>query len=93
MTSAIHEHLDAIINRDLPAKNVEQRYADCVLELKKKYLRNLAAKISEILALEAEAGGTGADLARLEKDEELIEISTQLKEVFAHRKQKRTEIR
>jgi DNA primase len=90
---AIHEHLDAIVNRELPTRNLEQRFHDCILELKKKYLRSQAARISEILALEAEAGGAGADIAGPARDKELLEICIQLKEVFTQRKQKQTEIR
>jgi len=94
LDAAIHEHLDTIISRSLPSTNLEQRYADCVLELRKQYLRNREAKKAELLALEVESGGTGADLARLEKEgEEGIETSAQLREVFARKKQKRSEIR
>jgi len=94
LDAAIHEHLDTIISKSLPSTNLEQRYADCVLELRKQYLRNREAKKAELLALEVESGGTGADLARLEKEgEEGIETSTQLREVFARKKQKRSEIR
>jgi DNA primase len=46
---ALHEHLNAIINRELPAvrNNVEGRFTDCVMELRKTYLRNLAAHGAE----------------------------------------------
>jgi len=94
LDAAIHEHLDIIISRSLPSTNLEQRYADCVLELRKQYLRNREAKKAELLALEVESGGTGADLAKLEEEgEEGIETSTQLREAFARKKQKRSEIR
>lgn len=86
---AIHEHLEAIINKSLPATIVEQRYTDCVLELRKRYLRNLAARRAEILALAAESGGSGADLAKIEEEGIELGISTQLKEIFAHKNQKR----
>jgi DNA primase len=64
------EHLDVIINRALPEKNnIERRFTDCVNELKKKYYRNMAAR-------KAESGDVSeADL----------EISTQLKSIFAQR--------
>lgn len=76
---AIHEHLDAIISRSLPVtkNNIEQRYTDCARELKIKYLKSLAAK-------KAESGDIG---------EEDLAISTQLKELFAHKNQKRSEVR
>jgi len=46
---AIREHLDAIINKILPGarNNVQQRCIDCACELKKTYLKNLAARIGE----------------------------------------------
>jgi DNA primase len=46
---AIREHLEAIINKNLPgaANNVEKRFIDCVCELKKTYLKNLAARVAE----------------------------------------------
>jgi DNA primase len=46
---AIREHLDRIIGREMPEarNNIENRCADCVSELKKTYLKNLAARIAE----------------------------------------------
>ncbi|MFC1988189.1 hypothetical protein ACFLVH_06630, partial [Chloroflexota bacterium] len=61
----------------------EQKYTDCVLNLRKKHLQTLEAKKAEVLALEAEAGGTGADLAKLE--EEGMEPSIQLREIFTQK--------
>jgi DNA primase len=74
---AIHEHLDAIISKSLPAtkNDIEQRYVDCVMELRKTYLKGLAAK-------KAEAGDAGADITGLEED---VAISTQLREIFARK--------
>jgi len=79
---AIHEHLDAIINRSLPAtkNDIEQKYADCVIELRRKYLRSLAAK-------KAASGEVDADPARLEEN---MEISNGLRELDAIKSQKRT---
>ncbi|HJX12469.1 MAG TPA: DNA primase [Dehalococcoidales bacterium] len=77
---SLREHLDAIINKSLPAgrNDIEPRYADCVMELRKKYLKGLAARKGE--------SGETADLAQLEED---VKISTQLREIEA-RKSKRT---
>ena len=77
----IYDHLDVIIKRSFPGNrnNIEQRYNDCVLELKKRYLKNLAAR-------RAESGETTADTSRLEED---IEISSQLRELDAIRSRKR----
>ncbi|MAF85053.1 MAG: DNA primase [Dehalococcoidales bacterium] len=83
LDAALHEEVDALINRILPANQIERKYANCVLRLKEKFLRNLAIKREEILALEAEAGGTDAELAKLE--EQGIEVSVQLGEVFAQK--------
>jgi len=82
---AIHEHLDAIIGRSLPAtkNNYEQRYTDCVMELQKKYLRGLAAR-------KAEAGMPTDDPTWLE---EAVAISAQLKELDERRKRSRTQTR
>jgi DNA primase len=46
---AIQEQLEIIINKKLPGagNNIEQRCLDCACELKKTYLKNLAARIAE----------------------------------------------
>ncbi|MFC1942223.1 DNA primase [Chloroflexota bacterium] len=78
---AIHEHLDAIINKSLPStkNNIEQKYVDCAIELRKKYLKGLAAK-------KAEAGNTDSNVPDME-------ISNQLRELEARTSHKRTGIR
>jgi len=91
LDTAIHEYLDTLINRDLPPTEVKQRYANCILRLREKFLRSLEAKRAEALALEAESGGTSAELAKLE--EEGIEPSVQLREIFAQKGQRRPEPR
>jgi DNA primase len=77
---AVHEHLDAIINKDIPAlkNNIEAKFIDCVLELRKRYLKNLAAR-------KGESGSAEDEQSRLEED---VEISRQLKELDARRSQK-----
>ena len=82
---AMWEHLDSLITRRLPDNQIERKYADCTLNLRKKYLQGLEAKRAEIFALEVELGGTGADLVKLK--EEGIETSTQLLEVFTQKRQ------
>ncbi len=78
---ALHEHLDAIINKELPAarNNIEGRFTDCVMELRKMYLRDLAAR-------RADSGETDDDITRLEED---VEISHQLRELEASKQKKR----
>lgn len=91
LDSAIGEHLDSLINKKIPANLIEEKYADCVLNLKKKYLQNLEAKKAEILALAAETGGTTAELAKLK--EQGIETSQQLAEVFTQKARRSQEVK
>ncbi len=83
LDTAIWEHLDTLIAKSIPANQIEPRYTDCVLNLRKKFLQNLEAKKAEVLALEAEVGGTVAELAKLK--EQGIETSTRLREIFAQK--------
>jgi DNA primase len=77
---AIHEHLDAINKKIIPApkNNMGPKFLDCALELRRRYLKNLAAR-------KAESGGAEDEPSRLEED---MEISRQLKELDARRSQK-----
>jgi DNA primase len=81
---AIHEHLNSLLNRQLLSNNLEQKYAQCALDLREKFLRNLKNKQEAVLALEAQAGGTAAELAKLE--ELGIEVNSQLAEVVKSRR-------
>lgn len=87
LDSALHERFDFLIVKSLPATQIEQKYNDCVLRLREKYLRNLEAKKEAVLAIEAATGGTTAELAKLQ--EQGIEASSKLREVFAQRDQGR----
>jgi len=75
---SIHEHLDVIINRELPEtrNNIERKLSDSIMRLKEKYLKNMAARKAE--------SGKG-DAARLEED---VQISAQLKELDARKGKK-----
>ena len=88
---AIWEHAERLITRSLPPNQIEEKYANCTLRLREEFLRNLEAKREAALALEAEAGGTAAELARLE--EQGIESSVQLREVFAQKERGKREQR
>jgi len=88
---AIWQHLDSLITRSLPANQIEQKYANCVLRLWEKLLRSLEVKKAEVLASEAELGGTAAELAKLE--EQGIEVSVRLGEVFSQKGRGRQEPR
>ncbi len=83
LDSTIWEHLDDLMKRSLPADQIEAKFTSCVLRLKERFLRNLELKKGVLLAGEAESGGTPAELAKLE--EQGIEISAQLKEVFSQK--------
>ena len=87
LDSAIWEHLDSLMKKSLPASQIEQKYTNCVLRLREKFLRSLETKREVVLALEAEAGGTAAELAKLE--EQGIEVSIQLGEVFTQKRRTR----
>jgi DNA primase len=78
---AIHDHIDAILNKVMPGarNNIEGRFNDCVVELRKTYLRNLAAR-------RAESGETGVDTTRLEED---VAISNQLRELDSRKSKQR----
>jgi DNA primase len=87
----IHEHLDYLLTRKLLSDKIEQKYAECALRLQEKFLRSLTMKIKAVLALEAEAGGGVAELAKLK--EQGIVVNTQLAEVLAQRNRMRLEQR
>ena len=78
---ALHEHLDAIINKELPSvrNNIDMRFIDSILELKRTYFKDMAAR-------QAEAGDTDTDSSRLEEG---LEISHQLRELDARKGKKR----
>jgi len=66
---AIHEHLDAIAGRPLPgaAGNVESRILDCISELKRAYLKNMAAR-------QAESGEAETEPLQLEIPQKLLDL-------------------
>jgi DNA primase len=74
---AVHEHLDAIANKSIPSvrNNIEQKFLDCAMELRKRYLKNLAAR-------KAESGGEDSEV-RFEEDK-----VRQLKELYDRRSKK-----
>jgi DNA primase len=83
LDSTLWEHLDALISKNIPANQMEQRFKNYILRLREEYLRRLERKREVVFALEAEVEGAGADLAKLK--EEGIEPSIQLGEVFAQK--------
>jgi DNA primase len=84
---AIHEHLDSLATRKILSNNLEQKYAQCALDLREKFYRSLKSKQEAVLALEAQSGGTAAELAKLR--ELGIEVDRQLAEVVAQKSRRR----
>jgi DNA primase len=78
---SIQEHLESIAKRMIPApaNNIELKFIDCAQELRKRYLKALAAR-------RAESGDGEVEDTRLEED---MEISRQLKELEARHSKKR----
>ncbi|MFC1911619.1 DNA primase [Chloroflexota bacterium] len=86
---SLHEYLDPLLKQSFPPNQLEQKYAEYTRRLRERYLKNLEEKRGEKFALEATLKGAGADLAKLE--EEGIEPSIQLKEVFTQKDRRRLE--
>ncbi|HEX9897299.1 MAG TPA: DNA primase [Dehalococcoidales bacterium] len=81
----VRERVNELESRPLSVNRIKEKYTDCVLMLRKDYLQSKEVIRKEIFALEAETGGAGADLARLQQ--EGIEPSQKLKEVFSQKAQ------
>jgi DNA primase len=86
LDSALQEHLDDLMARAFPSIITEnesvrrETISDCIIRLQERRLRTLGSQNQELLAIEAETGGTAAQLAKLE--EQGLEITKQLQEVF-----------
>ncbi|MFC1940566.1 DNA primase [Chloroflexota bacterium] len=91
LDATLLEHLDTLTNRSILATQTELRYNNYALRLREEYLKGLERKREAVFTLEAESGGTGADLAKLE--EEGIEPSIQLREVFRSKGQSSSGLR
>jgi DNA primase len=85
----LHDYLDFLINTSFKANAIERRLAECVLRLREKHLRRVAARREQVLAQESQAGMTLEGLAELQQPTK--EISDQLGEVFAKRKSRAKE--
>jgi len=64
---ALHDHVDTLMAKGFPPGSIEERYADLANKLAMDFFRSEEALKAEILASEAESGGAGADLAKLEE--------------------------
>jgi DNA primase len=79
---AVHEHMDAILEKKLPPglrNDIEQRIMDCIGELKRTYLKSMAAR-------RAESAGMDSGPLRPEED---LEISQRLLNLDIDRARKR----
>jgi DNA primase len=86
LDSVLQEHFDNLIARNFRSIITEnetvrhETISDCIIRLQERRLRTLRSQNEELLTIEAEIGGTEAQLAKLE--EQGVEIAKQLKEVF-----------
>ena len=85
LDSALHDYTDSLLRKSLTATQIEPKFVQCDQRLQEKFLRSLQAKNTEALRLAAESEGPAAELAKLE--EQGTEISTQLGEVLAQKRQ------
>jgi DNA primase len=82
---AVQEQLDALLGKSLSPNKIEQKYVESTLRLQEEFWRSRIRKIAEVLAHEAESGGTVAELSKLMELD--MEANNQLGEVFARKKQ------
>ncbi len=83
LDSTIWEHLDHLMNKELPSDNIEQKLVDCISRLKLIYLKGLEMKREAIFSSEAAAKGSGAELVKLKKQG--IEGSNQMRDIYRQR--------
>jgi DNA primase len=89
LDNSIHEYLESLQAKEFPPSIDEsdslrqQTIDDCILRLQEKWLRNLEARKAELLTMEAESGGSAAELSKLQ--EQGIEESKHLKSIFTRR--------
>jgi len=76
----IWDYLDNLLKKEVPSDKIEQKMSVCTLRLHEKYLRGLEMKREVIFAAEAESKGSIAGLNKLE--EQGIDVSNELREVF-----------
>jgi DNA primase len=92
LDSTLQEYLDNLMSRAFPSiltQNESVRretIEECVTRLQERRLRTLGSQNQELLAIEAEIGGTAEQLAKLE--EQGLEITKQLQEVFVKQNQR-----
>jgi len=97
LDSALVEYANNLMSRAFPAIITEnesvrrQTIEDCAIRLQERRLRSLEAQRQELLSIEAETGGTAAQLAKLE--EQGLEIAKQLQEIFVKQNQRHRRVK
>jgi DNA primase len=85
LDQSLHDYIDSLLTRTLPPASMEQRQVEleqCLLRLRERWLKGLAAN-DELLLAEARAAGDAGGLAtQLERAEEAVALGAQLKQVF-----------
>jgi DNA primase len=83
LDDTIWDYLDKLIKKEVPPDKIEEKMSACTLRLHEKFLRSLEMKREVIFAAEAASKGSIAGLNKLE--EQGIEVSTELREVFSQK--------
>jgi DNA primase len=79
LDNTIWDYFDHLMGRNILQDQIEDKLSSCILRLREEYLRGLEEKRGAILASEAAAKGSDAELAKLK--EQGIEVSIELREV------------
>lgn len=79
LDETVREHVEGIARINIPEGRIEEKYNDCVLRLRKRYLQNIEMKKAEVLRSESETGGSAAELAK--QEEQGVDNTNKLLEV------------
>jgi len=93
LDSTLQEYLESLLDKDFPPILKESETArcedlnQCITRLQERRLRNLEIKKQELLSIEADIGGTAAQLAKLK--EQGLEDDKQLRDVLIKQNHRR----
>ena len=79
LDEVVSDYVDGIAKISIPEGRIEEKYNDCVLRLRKRYLQNIEMKKADVLRSESESGGSSAELAK--QEEQGMENTSKLLEV------------
>ncbi len=79
LDEVVRDCVDGIAKINIPEGRIEEKYNDCVLRLRKRYLQNIEMKKADVLRSERESGGSSAELAK--QEEQGMENTSKLLEV------------